>query len=146
MSNATTAEGLLRDRGLRVTPQRQSVLNLFLTETGQHFSAEQVRARLLPQMPGLARGTTYKVLEEFVRAHICEELASPDGVSLYGLRLHPHHHFICDQCGRWFDVDVAGLDGLAPVALLPDTEVHDVAVFFHGRCAECGGASRQAKT
>ncbi|PSR21137.1 MAG: Fur family transcriptional regulator [Sulfobacillus acidophilus] len=144
MSTAISAQNLLRDRGLRVTPQRQSVLNLFLTESGQHFSADQIRQRLLPQMPGLARGTTYKVLQEFVRAALCEELATPDGVSLYGLRLRPHHHFICDQCGRWFDVEVTGVDGLRPVALPPDSEVRDVAVFFHGVCSECRGASGSA--
>ncbi len=138
MPDVMSAEILLRERGLRVTPQRQSVLRLFLENAGQHWSADQVREKLLPNMPGLARGTTYKVLDELVRGNICEELPTPQGTAIYGLRLAPHHHFVCRACHRWFDVGVEGLDQLAMVGGPPDAVVDEVAVTFLGTCGDCG--------
>ncbi|MCY0880189.1 MAG: Fur family transcriptional regulator [Firmicutes bacterium] len=137
MANAVTAEQLLRQRGLRVTPQRQAILQLLLDEEGSHWSADQVRARLQPEMPGLARGTIYKVLEEFVKAGLCEELPTAENMAVYGLRLTPHHHFVCNQCGRWFDVEVQGIDALSVLAGPPDARVDEVAVVFRGLCRDC---------
>ena len=136
-----SAEKLLREHGLRVTPQRLAVLELFLSESGFHRSADQIRNRLLPHIPGLARGTTYKVLQEFVNAHICEELPTPEGLSLYGIRLEPHHHFVCRNCHRWFDIDVKGVEDLHITSVLPGFGISEVAVTFHGICSNCRSAN-----
>lgn len=144
MTASITAESLLRGHGLRVTPQRQGVLQMFLNQPGFHWSADQIRERLLSSMPGLARGTTYKVLDELVKAAICEELATPDGVLLYGLRLTPHHHFYCTRCRRWFDVDVDGIGALTVVGDTPDAEVEQIDVTFRGVCRDCRAAETRA--
>ncbi len=144
MAEAWTAEALLRDRRLRVTPQRQGVLQLFLTEPGRHWTADQIRSQLLGGMPGLARGTTYKVLEELVRSRICEEIAAPGGISLYGLRLAPHQHFVCSRCRRWFDVEADGLEHVVLVAPPPGAHVVEAAVVFHGLCGPCREAMNAA--
>jgi Fe2+ or Zn2+ uptake regulation protein len=136
-----SAEKLLREHGLRVTPQRLAVLELFLSESGFHRSADQIRNRLLPHIPGLARGTTYKVLQELVNAHICEELPTPEGLSLYGIRLEPHHHFVCRNCHRWFDIDVKGVEDLHITSVLPGFGISEVAVTFHGICSNCRSAN-----
>ncbi len=132
-----SAEKLLREKGLRVTPQRLAVLELFLSESGFHWSADQIRNRVLPGIPGLARGTTYKVLEELVNTGICEELATPEGLSLYGIRLKPHQHFVCRNCHRWFDVDVSGVEELHISTASRAAVIDNVAVTFHGLCADC---------
>ncbi len=136
-----SAEKLLREHGLRVTPQRLAVLELFLSESGIHRSADQIRNRLLPRIPGLARGTTYKVLQELVNAHICEELPTPEGLSLYGIRLEPHHHFVCQICHRWFDIDVKGVDDLHITSILPGSVISDATITFHGVCSYCRSAN-----
>ena len=138
------AEQLLRDRGMRVTPQRRAVLRCFLDHSGQHWTADEVRERLLPILPELARGTTYKTLNELVRRHILEESATADGSVRFGLRLAPHHHFYCVRCRRWYDVQVTGVDGLL---LDPDQRpgrVEDVDVTFRGICRACAEEARQA--
>lgn len=141
MSVPLSAEALLRGRGLRVTPQRQGVLSVFLRQPGLHWTAEQVRDQLLGAMPGLARGTTYKVLNELVRAGLCEELPTLEDVSLFGLRLAPHHHFVCQQCGRWFDVEADGTDHLRMIQHPPGARVEQVEVLFRGHCPECARTS-----
>jgi Fe2+ or Zn2+ uptake regulation protein len=140
---APPAEVLLRQHGLRVTPQRRRVLTLFLQNPGYHGSADQVRDQLLPDLPELARGTTYKVLNELVRLGVLEEIPTWDGTVLYGLRLEPHHHFYCEVCRRWFDVQVAGVDALSIEGPSPAGSVDRVDVTVRGICRECQ-ASRSA--
>ena len=137
MAEAWTAEALLRDRLLRVTPQRQGVLQLFLAEPGRHWTADQIRTRVLGDMPGLDRGTTYKVLDELVRSRICEEIAAPGGTSLYGLRLAPHQHFVCSRCQRWFDVEALGIEHLGLANPPSGVQVFEAVVVFHGICGSC---------
>ncbi len=131
-----TAEELIRSRRMRLTPQRRAVLALFLDQPGKHWSADHIRDQLLPSMPELARGTTYKTLNEFVRQGILEELATVDGSLLYGLRLEPHHHFFCESCRNWYDVTARGLEQLR-LDGLTNHLVESVDITFRGVCAHC---------
>lgn len=139
-----TAERLLRERGLRVTPQRQGILETFLETPGSHWTAERIRASLVERMPGLARGTTYKVLEELVRVGLVEEIPRGSGGSLFGLRLAPHHHFACSRCGRWFDMEATGVDQI-DLHGPPGFTVEDVRVVFRGRCPPCAANGNGAE-
>lgn len=131
------AEELLRQYGMRLTPQRRHVLGVFLDHPGVHWSADQAREYLLPHMPELARGTTYKVLNELVRVGVLEELATWDGTLLYGLRLTPHHHFFCEVCRRWFDIQVEGTEKLQIKEDPFRSTISRVDVTFHGVCQHC---------
>ncbi len=131
-----SAEDLIRSRQMRLTPQRRAVLALLLDHPGRHWSADEIRDQLLETMPELARGTTYKTLNELVRRGILEELATVDGVLLYGLRLEPHHHFFCQSCRRWYDVAAEGVERLR----LVESSGHfpeAVDLTFRGVCASC---------
>jgi Fe2+ or Zn2+ uptake regulation protein len=138
-----TAEALLRAHGMRLTPQRRQVLGFFLSTVGHHWSADQVRAQLLGSMPELARGTIYKTLNELVRQHVLEEIATPEGVVLYGLRLEPHQHFYCEQCHTWFDVRMAGVEALRVVAGMERPAIYDVEVTVRGICDACRQANEE---
>ncbi|WP_053959812.1 Fur family transcriptional regulator [Sulfobacillus thermosulfidooxidans] len=144
MKEIITAESLLRERGLRVTPQRQGILQIFLNDPGYHWSADQIRDRLLGQMPGLARGTTYKVLNELVNAGICEELATQDGMALYGLRLKPHHHFFCAVCHQWSDIEITGINSLTIQGHSPAATIDQIDVVIRGVCIKCHAQNSQA--
>lgn len=137
-----SAADLLRQRGLRVTPQRLAVLQRMLECPHAHFTPDEIRAALAPAMPALARGTCYNVLNEFVRVRLAQELASPDGPARYGLALDPHHHVVCRVCGRIDDVDVRGVEGLRPEGLAPGFQVDGVDVVFRGLCPRCRKEAR----
>lgn len=131
-----TAEALLKQHAMRVTPQRRQVLGFFLRTAGRHWSADQVRDQLLPDMPELARGTTYKALNELVRVGVLEELATADGMLLYGLRLVPHQHFFCEHCRRWFDIQLSGQDRLTIEGDAPG-QIQAISVTLRGLCHTC---------
>ncbi len=135
-------ETLLRERGVRVTAQRRLLLALLLAHQGRHWTADELWTALRRDLPEVARGTAYNVLEELVRVGLAEELAAHDGTQRYGLSLESHHHFVCDRCRRWFDVRPSGVDGVRLAAEGDGAfQVERVDVTLRGLCPECRKAS-----
>ncbi len=135
MEERKSAEVFLRENGLRVTAQRRMVLQFFLDHEGGHFSADQIRDRLLQALPELAKGTMYKTLQDLAAVNIVESLPTAQGYALYGLRLKPHHHFYCVSCHRWFDIMPEHVEDLRFDS--PGFVVEAVDVTVRGLCPDC---------
>ena len=98
-------EQSLRERGYRVTPQRVLIHRAF-TELGRHASAEEVLARVEPQLPNASLPTVYAALELFEEMGIAHRVAAGSATALWDPRPERHHHFICRSCGAVEDLDV----------------------------------------
>jgi Fur family ferric uptake transcriptional regulator len=130
----TDAARALRERGLRVTPQRRAILAAL--GHGEHLSADEVHARAGAAVAGISRGTVYATLSELTELGLIAAFGSPEPVR-YETNTGPHQHFRCRRCGRLFDVGLP-----APGAALPGFSVERVAVIAVGVCAECGDFER----
>lgn len=139
-------EALLRDRGVRVTAQRRLVLALLIAEAGRHWTADELWTALRGDLPEMARGTAYNVLEELVRVGLAEELAGHDGSQRYGLRLTDHHHFVCYRCSRWYDIEPRGVERvrLEPRPGENAFRVDRIDVTLRGLCPTCLGETTVA--
>ncbi|MDI3297538.1 MAG: Fur family transcriptional regulator [Bacillota bacterium] len=127
---------LLQERGLRVTAQRRAVLHLFLAEPSLHLTAAEVLARIHEHAPEMSRATVYKALDDERKAGLLDEHTDPNGVRLYGLDLEEHDHFICERCGRWYDVPATGRPK-PPDCRVNAGKVERVEVFYFGLCNAC---------
>lgn len=119
MAELEASECLLRERGLRVTPQRQAVLSLFLRDPGYHGTAN------------------------YVRANLCEEIATIPAVPRYGLRLSIHHHSVCDRCGSWYDINVDGWKDCWPEANPPRARFAMLPLLSAAPCSQCHAAASE---
>jgi Fe2+ or Zn2+ uptake regulation protein len=130
----------LREAGLRVTPQRQSIWLLLHEDEDGHQTAEEVFQRIHDRMPALARATVYNVLNDLVDAGLLQRVDGVGGPALYDRNLDlRHQHFRCTVCGGLFDVRPR-LRG--PVELLePGFEVERVQMVLEGVCPTCGTAA-----
>jgi Fur family ferric uptake transcriptional regulator len=126
----------LRERGLRVTPQRRAILGAF--GPAEHLSADEVHARASAAVPGVSRGTVYATLSELCEHGLVAAFGSSEPVR-YETNTAPHQHFRCRQCGRVFDV------GPPAAPALPGYAVERVVVTAHGVCAECRDFERGAR-
>ena len=99
-------EQALRERGLRVTPQRILIYRAF-TELGRHATAEEVLARVEPRLPNASLPTVYAALELFEELGIAHRVAAGSASALWDPRPERHHHLICRSCGAVEDLDVA---------------------------------------
>ena len=128
-------EHLFRERGLKVTPQRQSVFRA-LHGNMSHPTAEAVHALVRADVPTISLRTVYATLHDLAQLGEIGELEVGTGSLRFDPNVTPHHHLVCEGCHAVFDVDVS-----APVVGLPDElagfEVVDAEIVFRGRCPEC---------
>ena len=130
-----------RARGLKVTPQRQSIFRALSSST-VHPTAEAVYATVSAEMPTISLRTVYQTLNDLAAMGELSALDVGTGSTHFDPNLEPHHHLVCETCGRIEDLhlDVPGVR--APSAA--DTggfEVSTTEIVFRGRCATCAPAT-----
>ena len=142
MSHAEVDQKTLRDRLLerpwRVTPQRRAVVEA-LSGPDLHLTAEEIFARARTVVPEISRATVYNSLRELVEMGELAEMQIGPGPTLYDPNaLVHHHHLVCSNCGRIYDVQPSGVEHVG----LRDKdrggfEIQRVEVVLHGRCRAC---------
>ena len=129
--------GLLRERGMRVTSQRL-VIHRALVDDGGHLSAEQVHELVAEALPGVTQQTVYSTLALLAELGVARRVAAPGSSARFEARTEPHHHAVCERCGRIEDLDVR-----VPVGRAADAsrelgfEPGDASVVVVGLCADC---------
>ena len=93
----------LKQRGLRLTRQRQILLDL-LDHSGQHLDAERLYQMAKEKDPKLNRVTVYRTLKLLKKGGLVDELDlmhHEGDQHYYETRLKQEHaHVICLRCGR----------------------------------------------
>lgn len=128
---------LLREKGLKVTPQRIAVYNMLLSTT-EHPNAEMIYKTLEPANPTMSLATVYKTLDFFKQLGLVQELNVGEPSSRYDAVVKCHPHTVCKVCGK---VDDLHMEELTEVAkkLVPhlDFDVECEQLILYGTCAEC---------
>jgi Fe2+ or Zn2+ uptake regulation protein/O6-methylguanine-DNA--protein-cysteine methyltransferase len=125
---------MLRERALRVTPQRRAILQAFRGRSDEHLSADEVLSRASTAVPEIGRGTVYSTLAELTELGLLASVGNPEPVR-YETNLEPHDHFQCRLCLRLFDVELGGRE--LGERRLRGYEIESVAIRAHGVCAQC---------
>ena len=135
-----TAEELttaFRERGLRVTPQRQAIFRL-LHGNASHPTVEALYEAAAAEMPTISLKTVYQTVHD---REALGELRVLD-LGTGSVRVDPnvdgdHHHLVCNTCGSVRDVPIAFDGARLPPRYRRDFTVDAVEVIFRGRCADC---------
>lgn len=119
----------------RQTPQRDAIRSLF-TEDGDPLTPQEILEQATPLAPRLSIATVYRTiraLEELGEIVPVELPGAPPRYELAG-KGH-HHHFMCDQCGRAFEVDACpgDLSKMTPKGFV--LRKHDITLY--GLCDTC---------
>ena len=127
----------LRDRGLRVTPQR-ILINRAFADLGRHSTAEEVLARVERRLPNASLPTVYAALELFEELGIARRIAASSGPTLWDPRIERHHHLVCRSCGAVEDLDVSIEQANAfRAARRRGFRPDDAELVVSGLCARC---------
>src|SRR5687767_241137 len=87
----------LRDRGMRVTPQRV-VLHRTLRELDRHVTADELLESVSDRLPNVSLPTIYATLDLLEDLGMVRRVQRA-GTTLFDPRSEPHHHLICTRCG-----------------------------------------------
>lgn len=130
----------LRERGLRVTPQRVRIWEV-LAGSGGHLTAEEVWREVSRVLPGLELSTVYRSLDALCDAGLVVESRPPEGPRLFEARGERHPHLVCRECGGVFHPEREAERRLVEVLgeVSGGFEVEEVHLVAVGVCSRCSG-------
>ncbi len=127
----------LREKGLRLTPQRELVLNA-VRELG-HATPEDVAAKIHLTHPGINLSTVYRNLETLENVGLVQHThLGHGGATYHAAEELTHLHLVCENCGSVGDAPIEAAANF--VNTLSDdygfkTDVTHFAIY--GTCADC---------
>jgi Fe2+ or Zn2+ uptake regulation protein len=126
-----------REKGYRITPQRQMIFTA-LAGDDSHPTAEDIYQRIKKQMPDLSRSTVYNTLNELVELgelHEVDDFGTPR--IRYDINTSHHHHLYCVQCHKLIDIEqeIGPID--VPSEVQTGFRVQRSQVTFFGLCSDC---------
>ena len=146
MTNQEYALRLLRETGIRLTPQRMLILSAVANGRG-HMGVDEIFARAKETYPYMDIATVYRTLHLFAELGVATEVAMGD-------RLHfeltdpngRHHHMVCKQCGGAFDLSPHYLEEfrntiIEEFGFEPDLDNFTVS----GVCTACSASTKSPK-
>ncbi|MET0421170.1 MAG: transcriptional repressor [Acidimicrobiia bacterium] len=130
-----------RDRGLRVTPQRQAIFRL-LHGVDTHPTVDSLYDAARAEMPTISRKTVYQTVHDLEAMSEVELLDLGTGSIRVDPNVeHPHQHLVCTRCGTVRDVLVDVGDLRVPSRYRREFTVDAVEVVFRGVCDSCAAAA-----
>lgn len=140
-------KSLLKEKGLKVTPQRLVVLEAIASCPEQHLTAEEIFNLVKADFPEIGLATVYRTIQLLNELHLIDRINFDDGFVRYEMgtasdagQKHHHHHLICVKCGKVISFQDDLLEELEE--RITDTtgfSVVDHEVKLYGYCKECGG-------
>uniref|UniRef100_A0AAU2VQR0 Transcriptional repressor n=1 Tax=Streptomyces sp. NBC_00008 TaxID=2903610 RepID=A0AAU2VQR0_9ACTN len=127
----------LRQRGYRLTPQRQLVLEA--VDALEHATPDEILSEVRRTASGVNISTVYRTLELLEELGLVSHAHLGHGAPTYHLADRHHHiHLVCRDCGDVIEADV-GVVGEFTEKLRGafgfETDMKHFAIF--GRCADC---------
>lgn len=94
-----------RRHGLRLTQQRSIILRA-LCDLHGHASAERIYERVRVRHGDVDLSTVYRTLEKLRDLRILSQTDLGRGCAEFEIMAdQPHHHLVCQSCGRVLDLD-----------------------------------------
>ncbi len=130
---------LLGARGLRLTPQRAAIAEVFF-EMGGHANVEELYRRVRRRRRGIGQATVYRMLKLLTELGLAEARDFGDGRMRYEPALDDRHHdhLICTECGRIVEFEDDAIERLQEeVARAHGFELVWHKMELYGRCEAC---------
>jgi Fur family peroxide stress response transcriptional regulator len=134
-TNTDDINGKLKDAGLRVTPQRQAILEAVIV-LGNHPTVDNIIEYIRDTYPHIATGTVYNVLDILVEKGIIRHVKTDRDAMRYDAILENHHHLYCAQSNRIEDYTDGELDRLLQVYFesraIPGFRINEIKLQING--------------
>lgn len=117
--------------------QREVILQT-LKDNVVHPTAEYLYAILKEKEPNMSLATLYRNLNQLADNGIIKKIDGLESSSHYDHNTHEHYHFLCEECGRVFDVssEVAP-DIVKNIENETGFVVKGYDIAIHGICKDC---------
>ena len=128
---------LLRERGLRMTPQRRAIVSEVMRTQG-HISPAQVARTIQGDMPGVNASTIYRTLSLLEEVGVLQHSHLESGAEYHKTDEAQHVHLTCGRCGRDDALSIREAERLGSLIHAHHGFVADLTHFaITGLCSDC---------
>jgi len=130
-----SSESLLRESGIKVTPQRLSIVEELSGRV--HMSVDELYEAIKLKFPSISLATVYKNINAMLEKDFILEVKIPNQKSKYELAKESHSHVMCEKCGKVEDI-ILDLGSIAEKAAnLTEYRINNDALVLSGICPSC---------
>lgn len=130
---------------VRLSKQREAILRV-LKSTTSHPTTDWIYEQVRKELPRISLGTVYRNLKLLTQEGSILQLDFAGTPSRFEANTQPHSHFLCEQCGRIFDVaEPVHKEIDKRVAQETGLNVLNHRLEFSGVCKDCQAEISQRK-
>ncbi len=133
MRDESSVVARLKEAGLKLTPQRLALIKI-LKNNKNHPSADMIYQELKKKHPMVSFSTVYNILNVLKKIGEIKELTTSENKTYYDPNTTPHHHFLCEKCGRIQDIFQ---DFHVRTEKINTHQVKNHQIHFYGICCDC---------
>jgi Fur family ferric uptake transcriptional regulator len=131
----------LRERGLRMTPQRRAIVAEVMRTPG-HISPTAIARRVQGDMPGVNASTVYRTLTLLEEVGVLQHSHLESGAEYHRSEEAEHVHLTCSRCGADDALSLREADALQDLIHRHHGFRADLTHFaITGLCRECAAAA-----
>ena len=97
-----SCEKKLKEKGLKLTPQRKLILDV-IHDASEHLTGEEIVNTVQSRMPGVHKSTIYRTLDLLANLGSVYKSELDDKFIYHHAEEGHHHHLICLSCGKTID-------------------------------------------
>jgi Fur family peroxide stress response transcriptional regulator len=127
----------LREKGLKVTPQRLAIIDMMIEKGHLHPSAGLVFEEARKKLSGLSLSTVYATLQEFYGRGIFKKLEFDRMENRFDRNVNEHLHLICRKCGNILDFPLPDRLDNSELERISGFKITDSRLEYYGICGEC---------
>jgi Fur family transcriptional regulator, ferric uptake regulator len=127
----------LRNRGLRMTPQRRAIVGEIMRTQG-HISPTTLVRRVQGEMPGVNASTIYRTLSLLEEVGVLAHAHLEGGAEYHRAEEPAHVHLTCSNCGAGDDLSIDETKELGDLIESRHDFEPDLTHFaISGTCSDC---------
>jgi Fur family peroxide stress response transcriptional regulator len=133
----------LRQRGLKITPQRVAIIEVLIERRDLHPGARLVYEEAKKKNKSVSLSTTYATLNELSRQGIIKTLQFDKMENRYEGNLEEHINLICQKCKKILDYKVPTAVDPRRVVKKTGFSITDTRLEYYGYCRDCHAKTKE---
>ena len=129
--------GQLKEKGLKVTPQRVAIIEALVKNRHAHPGATMIFTEARRKAKHVSLSTVYATLKEFSENGLIKQLEFDRMENRYDVDLSDHINLICKRCKTIIDYTIPAPLEPRDIARKSGFIVTDTRMEFHGYCNDC---------
>ncbi len=129
--------GQLKDKGLKITPQRLAIIDALVENREAHPGATLIYEEARKKARRVSLSTVYATLKEFSENGLIRQLEFDRMENRYDVDISDHVNLICNRCGKILDYYIPASLEPRDIARKSGFVVMETRLEFHGYCRDC---------